>query len=156
VKIRITTLEPRPDFRLVIAFLWGDGHNVDSDGNSYNPASREWTELYLSDRETTEPPVTVSPDQDSPLVLSVESDSTTLAARVAFFLASATHGRVAVDAEQPFTAPDVLIPHLGDDFDADAAFRRVAESPVNRATLENPYPNLTPTISERVKAALGL
>ena len=34
---------PRPDFRLVITFLGGDSHNVDTDGNSHNPASRDWT-----------------------------------------------------------------------------------------------------------------
>ena len=28
---------PRPDFRLVIAFLWAEMHNVDSDGNRTIP-----------------------------------------------------------------------------------------------------------------------
>ena len=63
---------PRPDFRVVIAFLWTEMHNVDSDGNSDNPASREWTELYLMNREKTSEVVDVSPVETSPLVLAVE------------------------------------------------------------------------------------
>ena len=154
--ICITAPEPRPDFRLVITFLWRDGQNVDSDGDSIPASSRDWTELYLANRETTEPSVSVSPEQESPLVLRIESAQATLAARVAYFLASSTNGQVAFPPEQPVSPPSMLVPYLGDDFDPDEAFLRVARSSLNQATLDNPYPNLTPTISQRIKKALGL
>ena len=132
----------RPDFRLVIAFLWAEMHNVDSDGNSDNPASREWTELYLKNRENTSEVVDVSPVETSPLILAVDSDIEHLAARVAYFLARETHGEVAVGAGR-YSSPEALIPRLGDGFDLAAALRRADGSVWRRSTLTLPYPNLS-------------
>src|SRR5215213_7425264 len=86
---------PRPDFRLVITFLWGDFHNVDTDGNSHNPASHDWTELYCTNREAARERVDVFPAQDDPLTLRVRSEVPELAARVAYFLAAETNSMVA-------------------------------------------------------------
>ena len=127
----VTAPNPRPDFRLVIAFLWHDDQNVDTDGDCDHPASHDWTELYIANREQpTEPPVSVSPHQQSPLVLVVESESEQMAARVAYFLA------VSVGS-----SPETFLPQVGD-FDVAAALRRAADSPFSRATREHPYPNL--------------
>jgi len=91
----VTAPNPRPDFRLVIAFLWRDGQNVDTEGDCDHPASHDWTELYVANREEpAEPPVDVSSDGQSPLVLVVKSESEYLAARVAYFLAMTTGGDV--------------------------------------------------------------
>jgi hypothetical protein len=127
----VTAPKPRPDFRLAIVFLWHDGQNVDTDGDCEYPASHDWTELYIANRERpTEPSVSVSAHQQSPLILAVESESEHLAARVAYFLA------VSVGS-----SPERFLSHVGD-FDVEAALKRAAESPFSRATREHPYPNL--------------
>ena len=74
----------RPDFRVVLAFLWGDDHNCDTDGDSDNPASREWTCLYASSRERPGEVVDIFPQQKQPLVLGVESPIESLAAGAAY------------------------------------------------------------------------
>ena len=127
----ITAPKPRPDFRLVIAFLWHDGQSVDTEGDCEHPASHDWTELYVANREEpAEPSVSVSAHEQSPLVLAVESESEHMAARVAYFLA------VSVGS-----SPDMFLPRVGD-FDVEAALQRAADSPFSRATREHPYPNL--------------
>ena len=133
---------PRPDFRLVITFLWSEMHNVDSEGDSHSPASRNWTWLYLQDRAQLKSIVEVHPLELDPLVLAIDSEQIALAARVALFLARETAGEVAA---QPgvFSSPDSLIPLLGVDFDLAEALRRADQSVWRSATEENPYPNLS-------------
>jgi hypothetical protein len=133
---------PRPDFRLVVSFLWSEMHDVDSDGNSFNPASRDWTELYLANREMPSEVVDVYPLHANPLILVVESTSASLAARTAFFLARETHGEVA-GQEGRYGPYESLRSLLGEDFDLAAALDRADTSVWRRATLEHPYPNLS-------------
>ena len=73
VKMFARVAGPRPDFRLVLAFLWGDA-DIDTDGNSHNPANREWTELYAQNRSRRGEMFNVSPASADPLVLQVESE----------------------------------------------------------------------------------
>ena len=152
----ITAPRERPDFRLVIAFLWHDEQNVDTEGNSDHPASRTWTELYVRNREREGEVVTVSPHGESPLVLSVQSELRHLAARVALFLATHCGGGVSADSTGEFLQPDTLLQRVGADFDTSAAFRRVANSPFSRSSLDNPYPNLDRESMLRAKKSLGL
>lgn len=140
-KFYISIYKQRPDFRLVIAFLWHDGQNVDTEGDSYNPASRDWTELYIKNREQPDEIVNISPHRSSPLILIVESNLEYLAARVAYFLAVVTDGRVATDQNGEFAPSEILLSRIGD-FDVDAALQRVAKSPFSSPTRDNPYPNL--------------
>jgi hypothetical protein len=137
---------PRPDFRLVITFLWSDMRNVDSDGDSHNPASQTWTWLYLKDRVSPSSPVDVSTVSTDPLLLAVESEDAALAARVAIFLARETSGEVGLDSTA-FGSIDLLRPHVGQDFDLLAAFARADQSVWRAATEQHPYPNLDPTRS---------
>lgn len=131
----------RPDFRLVITFLWHDGKDVDSEGNAFpSPASSVWTELYLQNRAQPDEVVDVSEYQASPLVLRVESEHQHLAARAALFLATHCGGGVAGDVAGEFFQPGTLLALVGD-FDSSAAFRRAMESPFARSSLEGPYPN---------------
>ncbi len=132
---------PRPDFRLVITFLWGDFHNVDTDGNSYNPASRDWTELYCQNRGNEAETFDVAPTSESPLTLEVESDLPELAARVAYFLATETSAVVACDLSGPWQEPASLRKSLGS-FDLAAVELRAHKSIWREATLDDPYPNL--------------
>jgi len=141
-RLFVRPVELRPDFRLVITFLWSENHDVDSDGDSHNPASRSWTWLYLQDRAHPESIVEVHTVDLDPLILAVDSEQPTLAARVAFFLAHETHGEVSSETGV-FGSPDSLLPRLGVDFDLAEALKRAHESVWRTATEENPYPNLS-------------
>ncbi|HLX63963.1 MAG TPA: hypothetical protein VKX17_22010 [Planctomycetota bacterium] len=129
----------RPDFRVIIAFLWGDNENVDTDGDSFNPASRDWTELYIANRNNGEI-VDINPSQKSPLILDVQSDKVYLAARVAYFLAVSMGSKILMPPDKDFRSLDILIPLLGN-FDLDAALKRAGSSPFLNSSLENPYPS---------------
>jgi hypothetical protein len=131
----------RPDFRLVVTFLWGDFHNVDTDGNSYNPASREWTVLFCQNRECEGEVFEVGPFSERPLVLRVDSPLPALAARVAWFLAKETQSEVALEPTGPWHEVSWLKDQVGA-FDLTEAARRASLSCWRRATLDNPYPNL--------------
>jgi hypothetical protein len=131
----------RPDYRLVLTFLWDDDRNCDTDGNSRNPASREWTELYCCNRENAAEVFDVSPLNQEPLVLEVESPYEWVAARVAYFLAVESAGLVADKPDGHYGGPDMLISKLGE-FDIEAGKERVRQSVFRGATLEDPYPNL--------------
>jgi hypothetical protein len=137
----LRTPNPRPDFRLVLTFLWSDNRDCDTEGNSRNPASREWTELYCRNRETPAEVFDVSPVNAEPLVLVVESPHGWLAARIAYFLAVESVGSVADKPDGVYTGPHVLTSKMGD-FDLEAANERVRQSVFQGATLEDPYPNL--------------
>ncbi len=117
-------------------------HNVDSEGDSYNPASREWTWLYLQDREQLTSIVDVHSVGPEPLVLAVDSEQPGLAARVAYFLARETQGEVGTEPGV-FGSADSLLSLLGADFDLPAALRRADASVWRLATEANPYPNLS-------------
>ncbi len=135
----IKPLTLRPDFRLVITFLWSDLHNVDTEGNSSNPASQEWTELYVMNRENEHEVFNVDPVAEQPLTLRICSDLHELAARVAYFLATETQSQVAVSEAGPWHDPEWLNDQVGD-FDLAEATRRADRSRWRRATIENPYP----------------
>ena len=132
---------PRPDFRLIITFLWGDFHNVDTDGNSHNPASRDWTCLYVQNRECEHEVVEVGPFSEHPLILQVDSPVPELAARVTWFLAKETNSKVAPEPTGPWQDISLLKSQVGS-FDLTEAEQRASISCWRRATLEDPYPNL--------------
>jgi hypothetical protein len=152
--IRFTAPGDRPDYRQVSVFLWGEGHDFDSMGDSHNPASREWTWLYLCNREKLSEKLEIITERTSPMILTGYADllsnlimrsyseDSTLAARAAFYVAKFTGGQVALKLEDAFSPPDILLPHLGPDFDPSGALVRAQASPFARSTLDNPYPNL--------------
>ena len=132
---------PRPDFRTVISFLWSDFHNVDSDGDSHNPASREWTSLYLQNRENREEVVEVDKDGDAPLVLRIVSPVRTMALGVAYFLVHWSSGEI-LDAESGETLNQKFVmDELEVTFDLLTRIERAERSVWNQSTLTNPYPN---------------
>lgn len=131
----------RPDFRLVLAFVWGDDTRCDTDGNSHNPASRDWTELYAQNRARPTELFEVYPTSEEPLVMTVESEHEWLAAAVALLLTESTGGSVSTEFAGKFGASESLYPWLGG-FDVPAAWDRFRASPFQRSTLEDPYPNL--------------
>jgi len=128
-----------PDFRLIIAFLWSDFQNVDTDGNSNNPASREWTELDVLNRERPQETFSVGPTADKPLTLRISSELGELAARVAYHLATETKSPVASSEAGPWHDPGWLMDKVGR-FDLVEAAKRAARSRWRQTTLENRYP----------------
>ena len=132
---------PRPDYRLVLAFVWGDAADCDTDGNAQHPADRGWTELYAQNRSRPSEVFDVTTALEDPLTLEVESPAEWLAAAVAHLLAVASAGRVSADLNGPFGLASTIRPRVND-FDMDAAWSRYAGSPFQRSTAEYPYPNL--------------
>ncbi|SIN80187.1 hypothetical protein SAMN05444166_0945 [Singulisphaera sp. GP187] len=132
---------PRPDYRLVLAFVWGDDANCDTEGDSQHPADREWTELYAQKRSRPDEVFDVSPVGEHPLVLKVESSAEWLAAVVASMLAESSAGSVSDDPCGPFNAAKLLLDRM-DGFDIGVAWARYWGSPFQKATADNPYPNL--------------
>lgn len=124
-----------------MTFLWGDFHNVDTEGSSHNPASRDWSELYCQNRECKREIFEVGPFSEYPLILQVASPVQELAARVTWFLAKETQSEVATEPTGPWHHLSLLESQLGE-FDLREAERRSALSCWRRATLDDPYPNL--------------
>ena len=132
---------PRPDFRTVISFLWSDFHNVDSEGDSHNPASREWTSLYLQNRENGEEVVEVGRNGDEPLVLCIVSPLRSMALGVAYLLVHWSSGEI-LDAESGETLDQKhVMDELEVSFDLLTRIERAERSIWNQSTLTNPYPN---------------
>ena len=140
VRLFVRVAGPRPDFRLVLAFVWADA-DTDTDGNSRNLASREWTELYAQNRGRPDEMFNVFPASAEPLVLQVQSEYDWLAAAVTHLLAEATGGGVSDQAAGPFGPAASMLSRVGG-FDVPAAWERFRASPFQRATLDDPYPNL--------------
>ena len=146
-RLYIEPVSPRPDFRLVIAFLWHDAQSVDTDGDAFNPASHDWTYLFICNRENEAEMVIVdkvgfNAAPNAPLVLEIKAARDYLATRTAYFLAVSTNSDVSEEMGGEAYNRDDLIGRLGEGFDVQAALRRVELSPFTRSTLENPYPNL--------------
>jgi hypothetical protein len=110
----------RPPFSCLAYFLWGTTVNFDSDGNASSPSDRCWTELTVINRAHQDDRVDVDPVSDDPLILKIEADSLTLAARAAFYLAMSTNGTVAESLSGPYTEPQGLVATMGD-FDVEHA-----------------------------------
>lgn len=135
----------RPDFRVIISFLWSDNFNCDSEGNSQNPASREWTELYLANRENKNEYIEISEIDVDPLTFQILSSSPILAAAVTYFLLHETNGAWSKNLEDGFqTSDECLISIIGDRFDLKKGISRSSQSIWRKSTLDNPYPNLKP------------
>jgi hypothetical protein len=137
-RLLVERRSPLPDFRVVLAFLWGDGHPVDTEGDCRYPADRDWPELYMRSRETSEM-VELLPADVVPSTFVVESANPELAARVAYFLMAETGARVTDGAGVRLDA-SVLVARTGPGFSIEAAIDRAAASPFRRATQQDPYP----------------
>jgi hypothetical protein len=139
-RLYVQVAGPRPDFRLVLAFVWGDA-DCDTDGNSRPASSREWTELYAQNRGRPDEVFNVYPASVEPLVLLVQSEQEWLAVVVAHLLAETTGGGVSDQAAGPFGPSEVVLPQA-DGFDMKAAWEQFQTNVFQRATLDDPYPNL--------------
>ena len=137
----VKPLHERPDFRLIAAFLWGDGHHTDSDGDSDNPASRSWTWLYLRSRVRTGEQVDLELEQGTEACMRIRSEVPWLAAAVACFLATEAKTQVRRGDDTEWRdAPSCV--HAVGAFDFQAGVERARVSVWRESTLDDPYPNL--------------
>jgi len=139
-KINVEVKSDLPDFRLFKVFIWGENHNIDSDGDSFNPASRSWTDLYMSSREIVDESFSVSRLEDTPSIYEVSSSNILIANRVGYFLAKETSHCIFIDNLKYDYS--FLQNKLGNDFNLDEAIKRSNLSVWRNSNLENPYPNL--------------
>ncbi|RKG70902.1 hypothetical protein D7V88_39510 [Corallococcus terminator] len=137
----VKPLHERPDFRLIAAFLWGDLHNIDSDGDSHNPASRSWTWLYLSSRERAGQRVDLGMEEGAEACMRIRSEVPWLAAAVAYFLAMEGTSQVRRGDDTAWDDASSCVKGAGP-FDLGAAMERARVSVWRESTLEDPYPNL--------------
>jgi hypothetical protein len=140
IRFYVRPAGPRPDFRLVLAFVWGDA-NCDTDGDSRPVSSREWTKLYAQNRSRPDEIFYVSPATTEPLVLEVKSELGWLAAVVAILLTETTGGDLSNQICGPFFPSETLKSLIGS-FNLAEAWKQFHASPYQRATFANPYPNL--------------
>jgi hypothetical protein len=135
-------LSSKPDFRLVISFLWDDLHNVDTEGDADNPASLSWTWLHVRNRQAPFEAVEIDEAEDGSRRVRVRSVERWMAAAVAFFLAKESGCSVSRDGVEWITA-DALRADASE-FDLEAGLARAASSVWRRATRSRPYPNRDP------------
>ncbi len=133
-RIEVQINSERPDFRLFWIFLWGENHNIDSDGDSWNPASREWSELYMSSREIDNETFDIGKINDDPLVFEVLSNNRDILNRITYFLKRETKG-ITKDTDE------TLIQNMGKGFNLEEALERADKSIWRESSLDNPYPN---------------
>lgn len=129
----------RPDFRVFWSFLWGDDHDIDSDGDSYNPASRTWTFLTMASREISNTRFEIIASRKNSSLFTVCSKNEWITRRVAYFLARETQGTIFQEGN--LVDPAELAHQLGDDFNLNEALHRADSCIWRQSTLENKYPN---------------
>ncbi|SRR5258706_5338075 len=128
-----------PDFRLIPVFLWGEDHSFDSDGDSYNPASRNWTWLHMHSRELANTPFEIEQSENDLSMYIIRSDNKEICSRIAFFLSTETNGKI-LSQDGQWNHPNYIMNDLGSDFNLAFALERSSKSCIRKSTLENPYP----------------
>jgi hypothetical protein len=88
---------PRPSCGQIVQHVYGQGANVDTDGDSVQPASTNWTWLYMKDRSGPKCSAVVEVCMVDPgeTLMRVGSEDLALAKATAEFLAAQTGGRLA-------------------------------------------------------------
>lgn len=131
----VNIISDRPDFRAFIDLLYGHGRNVDTDGDADSVSSREWTWLYLKDRQSADPAVTISADKQNPATFQVQSASPRLEELTALYLFRHC-GRSLRTDEQPLH--DAEVEELERRYGAE--LQRASSSIWHQSTLNNPFP----------------
>ncbi|HVJ97142.1 MAG TPA: hypothetical protein VNC41_09965 [Acidimicrobiia bacterium] len=133
----VEVIPDRPDFRVFIDLLYGHGRNVDTDGDAEPVSSRGWTWLYLKDRESEDPSVTISADEETPTSYRIESASVRLEELTALYLFLHC-GRSIWTAERQLH--DEEVDALENRYRAE--LQRALASIWHQSTLRHPYPKL--------------
>ncbi|WP_271765973.1 hypothetical protein [Aquimarina algiphila] len=95
--IYFKTDELRPDFRLVCEWVSDEIHSIDTDGDSHNPASKEWTWLYLTNRKIENEYAEIGQIKENSEIYEIESSKAEFGYFLAYFLAKETKAKIAFD-----------------------------------------------------------
>jgi hypothetical protein len=117
---------PRRAYGDYISFLWGDNWDCDTDGDAKSTTDHYWTELTIINRSNVSERVDVDPSATDPLTLTVRSEFSYLAARLAYALAVTTGGTLSASPDGPAIPAEALISQMGD-FDVAVALKRLYE-----------------------------
>lgn len=140
--IYFKTKELRPDFRLVCEWVSENINSIDTEGDSHNPASREWTWLYLSNRRLENEDAEIGQTQEHKEIYEIESSKEEFGWFLAYFLAKETNAIVSLDKkfEKLIELNDLKSKVVN--YDIDQSLKRTHNSIWRKSTTENPYPNL--------------
>lgn len=83
---------PLPPFYLIPEYLWGKNSDYDSDGDSQNIESTDWSELTIILRSDLEQRIDIDPMDNSNKKFIVKSDQEGLIEKVIYFLQN--HGSI--------------------------------------------------------------
>ncbi|XXF07212.1 hypothetical protein J3Q00_14290 [Pseudomonas sp. D2-3] len=132
----VRIVRDRPDFRVFIDLLYGIGRHVDTDGNAESVTSRNWTELYLCDRESDDPFVEIYEAQGQPGILVVESSNDRLMQLTALYLYLESGSSISVRSQ---TLSSANIEALADQYRFE--LDRAKASVWHFSSPQSPYPN---------------
>ena len=83
---RVKINAARPDYRVFIDLLYGNERDVDTDGNSIPVNSRNWTCLYIKDRDGGDPCLNIFACDSDETRFEVTSDAPQLEELAALYL----------------------------------------------------------------------
>lgn len=83
---KVHVIGERPDFRVFIDLLHVQIRNIDADGNSNPVNSRNWTDLYIKDREGSDPAVEIIVSLENSNLFEIDSKSSNLEEVVSIYL----------------------------------------------------------------------
>ncbi len=133
-KLLVEVYAERPDFRVFADYFFGTNHDFDSDGNSYIPTSRLWTELYMRSREVKNLWFDIYQVRDR--TLQVTSCNEENVYRIAYFLAKETNGKVTTEKDEPIDLE--AMPEKMGDFDLEKQLQIAENSVCRNSSFENP------------------
>ena len=85
-RIRARVIGPMPPFYCIADALWGEGADVDSDGDSGTRESTDWRELTLELRSSNGLRIDVDPIPEDRNVVELRSESTELLSQTLAYL----------------------------------------------------------------------
>ena len=133
---RVRVTGDRPDFRVFIGLLYADMHDVDTDGNSIPVYSREWTSLYMKDRESEEPYIEIERAEDERF-FEIESASPRLEELAALYLCEFCGDLIEANGQR---LSSDAVDSLDSEYAAD--LERGRASIWHQSSERVPYPNL--------------
>lgn len=128
----------RPDFRVFVDLLYGFGRNVDTEGNSCPVNSRTWTDLYIKDRESADPPIEIYQRDRNSGLFEVESASAELMELAAIYLFESC-GKSMLFNNQPIYDDEKS--KLQNKYSLE--LQRARRSIWHKSSNDNPYPNIS-------------
>jgi hypothetical protein len=132
----------RPDFRLLVTFVWGGIEGVETNGDADNPASRSWTWLVARTKSKPLQELEVDKASDEPNSLVVSGNSAEVAARAAYFLALEMGANVRVGSPRGAMVTMRELEQIAGSSSIRGGLETCAVSIWRKSSPANPYPNL--------------